>query len=72
LDSDDPRAALIEILEDCFDGYAIVPGTQGKRDLFNWFLIEVLPAAWCLRLPDRIYTLKWPWPPPPPETRQEG
>jgi hypothetical protein len=64
IDSADPVPSLIEIFEDCFEGYAIFGGSQGRRDLFNWFLVEVMPAAWSLRLPDRIYTLHWPWPPP--------
>ncbi|HEY1755560.1 MAG TPA: hypothetical protein VGG72_09210 [Bryobacteraceae bacterium] len=64
LDPLEARPAFIEILEDSIEGYGIVPGSQGKRDIFNWFLVEVMPAAWSLRLPDRIYSLKWPWPPP--------
>ncbi len=63
LDAACASAALLEMLEDCFDGYAIVPGSDGKRDLFNWLLCEVLPSAWATRLPDRIYSLHWRWPP---------
>jgi hypothetical protein len=64
----DPTAApgaLLEMLDDCLEGYAIFPGSDGRRDLFNWVLIEVVPAAWNLRLPDAIYTFHWPWPPHP-------
>jgi hypothetical protein len=55
--------ALQEILDDCVEGYAIFPGSDGRRDLFNWWLIEVVPASWCLRKPDVIYTMGLPWPP---------
>ena len=56
------REALLEILDDCFEGHAIFPGSAGKRDLFNWWLVEVVPAAWCLRLPNLIYTVNNPHP----------
>ena len=52
------KEALLEILDDCLEGYAIFPGSQGRRDLFNWFLLEVVPAAWCLQFPENIYTIK--------------
>ncbi len=52
------KEALLEILDDCLEGYAIFPGSQGRRDLFNWFLLEVVPAAWCLQFPENIYTTK--------------
>jgi hypothetical protein len=57
------RAALLEILDDCLEGYAVFPGSDGRRDLFNWYLVEAVPAAWSQRPPDRVYTLRWPWPP---------
>lgn len=63
LDPDLAREALLEILEDCLTGHAIFPGSAGRRDLFNWWLVEVVPAAWEERTPDRIYTRRWPWPP---------
>jgi hypothetical protein len=43
---DRAREALLEILDNCFEGYAIFPGSAGKRDLFNWWVVEVIPAAW--------------------------
>ena len=52
------KEALLEILDDCLEGYAIFPGSQGRRDLFNWWLLEVVPAAWCLKYPESIYTIK--------------
>jgi hypothetical protein len=51
------KKALLEILDDCFEGYAIFPGSQGKRDLFNWWLLEVVPATWCLHYPKTLYTI---------------
>lgn len=51
------QEALLEILDDCLEGYAIFPGSQGRRDLFNWWLLEVVPAAWCLQLPRKLYTI---------------
>ncbi len=63
LDRENAMDALQEILDDCLEGYAIFPGSDGRRDLFNWWLIEVVPAAWDLRQPDFIYTMRTPWPP---------
>ena len=51
------EAALIEILDDCFDGYAIFPGSQHRRELFNWWLTDVIPATWNLMFPTQIYTI---------------
>jgi hypothetical protein len=51
------KESLLEILDDCLEGYAIFPGTQGRRDLFNWWLLEVVPAAWCLQFTKTIYTI---------------
>jgi hypothetical protein len=56
--------ALHAILDDCLEGYAVFPGSEGRRDLFNWVLLEVIPAAWSLHLPEASYTFRWPWPPP--------
>jgi hypothetical protein len=58
LNRDRAKEALLEILDDCLEGYAIFPGSQGRRDLFNWWLLEVIPAAWCLQLPENFYTIE--------------
>lgn len=58
IDSNQAKQAVLEILEDCFEGYAIFPGSQHRRDLFNWWLLDVVPATWCLKLPKKIYTIK--------------
>jgi hypothetical protein len=63
-DRSNANKALEEMSDDCLQGYAIVPGSSGRRDLFNWWLIAALPAAWSERLPDKIYSIRWKWPPP--------
>lgn len=65
LDPEKARRALRMSLDDVLEGYAVFPGADGRRDLFNWWLTQVFPAAWEQRLPDAIYTSRWPWPPPP-------
>lgn len=53
-----PEQALesaLEVLDCCFEGYAILPGL-GKRDLFNWWLLRVVPSAFECRVPSLIYT----------------
>jgi hypothetical protein len=57
------QSALLEILDDCIEGYAIFPGSEGRRDLFNWFLLEVIPASWEFQTPTFIYDMQQPWPP---------
>lgn len=57
LDINQARLALLEMLDDCLEGYAVFPGSQGRRDLFNWWLLEVVPATWCLQLPKFVYTI---------------
>jgi len=49
--------ALLEILEDCLEGYAIFPGSDGRRELFNWWLLDVVPSCWCLRPPTAANSL---------------
>lgn len=60
---DEGRDLLLEILDLTLDGYAVFPGYQARRDLFNWWLSEAVPAAYLARVPDRIYCGDWPWPP---------
>jgi hypothetical protein len=49
--------ALLEILDDCFQGYAVFPCSENRRDLFNWWLLDVVPAVWKLEDPKKIYTI---------------
>jgi hypothetical protein len=58
LESVKTRAAILNILDDCFQGYAIFPGSQGRRELFDWWLLDVVPSVFCGRLPKSIHTLK--------------
>lgn len=60
---DDAGRLLLEILDLTLDGYAIRPPGTDDRDLLHWWLSQVVPAAWHLRLPDHIFTGDWPWPP---------
>jgi hypothetical protein len=52
------KEAILEILDDCLEGYAIFPGSMGRRNLFNWWLLEAVPATWCLQFPESFYTIK--------------
>lgn len=58
LELESAQKSLLSIFDNCFEGYAIFPGSEGRRDLFNWWLLEVVPAAWCLQLPKTIYTIQ--------------
>lgn len=51
------KEALLEILDNCLEGYAIFPGSQDRRDLFNWWLLEVIPASFNLEKPPHLYTI---------------
>jgi len=58
LESVKTRETILNILDDCFQGYAIFPGSQGRRELFDWWLLDVVPSVFCGRLPKNIHTLK--------------
>jgi hypothetical protein len=51
MDREQARAAMSEILDSIFQGYAIFPGSKERRALFDWWLDEVVPAATALRSP---------------------
>ncbi|MBO0348089.1 hypothetical protein J0895_03020 [Phormidium pseudopriestleyi FRX01] len=55
LDREQAKDATLEILKDCLEGYAIFPGSSGRRDLFDWWLLEVVPASWYLLSPRSLY-----------------
>ncbi|HEY9804495.1 MAG TPA: hypothetical protein V6D25_29455 [Leptolyngbyaceae cyanobacterium] len=55
LDANQSLEALLDILDDSLEGYAIFPGSQGRRELFDWWLLEVVPASWYLFPPSYIY-----------------
>lgn len=58
LEPDRSLQALLNILEDCLEGYAIFPGADGRRELFNWWLSDVVPSCWYLLPPTSAYSLK--------------
>jgi hypothetical protein len=55
LDANQSLEALLDILDDSLEGYAIFPGSHGRRELFDWWLLEVVPASWYLFPPSSIY-----------------
>jgi hypothetical protein len=57
LDSNQSLEALFDILDDVLEGYAIFPGSAGRRELFDWWLLEVVPASWYLLPPNSIYVI---------------
>jgi hypothetical protein len=57
LDSNQSLEALLDILDDCLEGYAIFPGSYGRRELFDWWLLDVVPASWYLFAPSSIYSI---------------
>jgi hypothetical protein len=50
--------SLVDSLEDCLEGYAIFPGSQGRRELFEWWLLDVVPASWFLCPPQSLYPIE--------------
>jgi hypothetical protein len=49
------RGAVAEMVDDCLQGYAVFPGSAGRRSLFDWWLHDVVPAAWSLQRPVRFH-----------------
>lgn len=45
LNPEEMKDGLMEILDDCFEGYAMFPGSEGRRELFDWWLNEVVPKS---------------------------
>ena len=63
LEVENADEAVLDILDDVLTGDPVSGSTDTKRDIFNWFIVEVIPAAYCLRIPDTIYSGKWKFPP---------
>lgn len=63
LDRKTAYKAILHILYDAITGDAISGFAAAQRDMFNWWLIEVIPAAYCLKLPATLYSGKWKFPP---------
>lgn len=56
--SDHAPAMLVAMLDLCLEGYAIFPGSSGRRALLEWCLWEAVPAA-CLGIfSPHLYTIK--------------
>lgn len=49
------KPALIDILDDCLEGYAIFPGSDGRRKLFDWWLLDIVPSSWYLLPPMSVW-----------------
>ncbi|MCT7983564.1 hypothetical protein NG796_09665 [Laspinema sp. A4] len=55
LDREQAKEATLAILKDCLAGYAISPASSERRHLFDWWLLEVVPASWYLLSPRALY-----------------
>ncbi|MBC5795570.1 hypothetical protein H5968_10520 [Sphaerospermopsis sp. LEGE 00249] len=58
LDYNQSVEAIVEILEDCLEGYAIFPGSYGRRELFDWWLLDVVPTSYKLLPPTMFYVVE--------------
>ncbi|MBD2006106.1 MULTISPECIES: hypothetical protein [Cyanophyceae] len=58
IDYDQAVEAILEILDDCLEGYAIFPGSYGRRELFDWWLLDVVPASFYLLPPKCFYVVE--------------
>jgi hypothetical protein len=58
LNYDQSVEAILNILDDCLEGYAIFPGSYGRRELFNWWLLDVVPASYNLLPPKSFYVVE--------------
>lgn len=56
LDRQQAYDAIFNMLDAVINDEAISPHHWAKRSIFNWWLTEVVPAAYYLRLPDTICT----------------
>lgn len=48
--------AVLDILYDAITGDAISGFTAAKRDILNWWIVEIIPSAYCLKLPPSFYS----------------
>lgn len=54
LEPDYSLQTLLDILDNCLEGYAIIPGSGGRRQLFDWWLQDIVPSVWYLRPPTSV------------------
>ena len=47
------RACAIEMLQLIIEGFAVLPDIAARRELFDWWLNDVVPAAYNLTEPDK-------------------
>ena len=52
------KKSALEILDLLFEGYAIFPGSELRRQLFDWWLLEVVPASYIMTTTKNLYTIK--------------
>ncbi len=59
------KQSLVKIIDLCINGYAVGPISHPDlpRDLFNWWLIDIIPSSIAMKAPDMIFSLETPWPP---------
>ncbi len=55
---DQSLESILEILDDCLEGSAIFPGSYGRRELFDWWLLDVVPASYNLLPPKSFYVVE--------------
>ena len=58
LNYDQSIEAILNILDYCLEGYAIFPGSYGRRELFDWWLLDVVPASYNLLPPKSFYVIE--------------
>lgn len=58
IDYDQSMEAILEILDDCLEGYAVFPGSYGRRELLDWWILDVVPASWFLLPPKSLYVVE--------------
>lgn len=62
INSNCPPNEMLDILYDAFTGEWCGGSLAGNRDIFNWWLIEVIPAAYNLQLPRSFRPVVWKFP----------
>jgi hypothetical protein len=53
--TDQVRATLFEMIDCCIDGFALARETDNGWDPWRWLIVAAAPAAYSLRLPERIW-----------------
>ena len=52
------KGCLLDMLDDCLEGYAIISGSHYRRKLFDWFLLDLYPRAYQQVFPKSLFTIK--------------